>query len=58
MTTVMELSNALAGAVARASGSVFAVHGRRRLPSTGVQWRAGLVVTASHTVERSSRTVR
>jgi len=51
MTTVMELSNALAGAVARASGSVFAVHGRRRLPSTGVQWRAGLVVTASHTVE-------
>ena len=51
MTAVMELSNALAGAVARASGSVFAVHGRRRLPSTGVQWRAGLVVTANHTVE-------
>lgn len=51
MTTVMDLSNALAGAVERAAGSVFAVHGRRRLPSTGVQWRAGLIVTASHTVE-------
>ncbi len=51
MTTVMDLSNALAGAVERAAGSVFAVHGRRRLPSTGVLWRAGLIVTASHTVE-------
>ena len=51
MTAVIELSNALAGAVERASASVFAVHGRPRLPSTGVLWRAGLVVTASHTVE-------
>jgi S1-C subfamily serine protease len=51
MTTVMDLSNALAGAVERAAASVFTVHGRRRLPSTGVQWRAGLIVTASHTVE-------
>ena len=51
MTTVMDLSNALAGAVERAAGSMFAVHGRPRLPSTGVQWRAGLIVTASHTVE-------
>ena len=51
MTTVMDLSNALAGAVERAAGSLFAVHGRPRLPSTGVHWRAGLIVTASHTVE-------
>jgi S1-C subfamily serine protease len=51
MTTAMDLSNALAGAVERAAGSVFAVHGRPRLPSTGVHWRAGLIVTASHTVE-------
>jgi len=51
MTTVMDLSNALAGAVERAAGSVFAVHGRPRLASTGVHWRAGLIVTASHTVE-------
>ena len=51
MTTVMDLSNALAGAVARAARSVVAVHGRPRLPSTGVHWRPGLIVTASHTVE-------
>jgi len=51
MTTAMDLSNALAGAVERAAGSLFAVHGRPRLPSTGVHWRAGLIVTASHTVE-------
>ena len=51
MTTVMELSEALAAAVERAAQSIVAVHGRPRLASTGVLWRAGLVVTASHTVE-------
>jgi len=51
MTTAVDLSNALAGAVERAAGSLFTVHGRPRLPSTGVHWRAGLIVTASHTVE-------
>lgn len=51
MTTVTDLSNALAGAVERASKSMVAVHGRARLPSTGVLWRDGLVVTANHTVE-------
>jgi S1-C subfamily serine protease len=51
MTTVMDLSSALASAVERAARSVLAVHGRPRLPSTGVLWRAGLVVTANHTVE-------
>ena len=50
MTTAMDLSNALVGAVDRAAGSVFAVHGRPRLASTGVHWRAGLIVTANHTV--------
>ena len=51
MTSAMDLSNALAGAVDRTAGSVFSVHGRPRLPSTGVQWRSGLIVTANHTVE-------
>ena len=51
MSSVMDLSNALAGAVASAARSVVAVHGRPRLPSTGVHWTRGLVVTASHTVE-------
>lgn len=51
MSTVMDLSNALAGAVASAARWTVTVHGRPRLPSTGVHWRAGLIVTASHTVE-------
>src|SRR5688500_13649676 len=51
MITPMDLSNALAGAAERAARSVFAVNGRRRLPSTGVLWRAGIIVTANHTVE-------
>ena len=51
MTTAMDLSNAMAGAVERAARSIVAVHGRPRLPSTGVHWRAGLIVTANHTVE-------
>lgn len=40
-----------ARAVERAAGRLFAVRGRPRLPSTGVQWRDGLIVTANHTVE-------
>ena len=51
MITAMELSDALAGAVERAAKSVFVVHGRSRLPSTGVHWRGGFIVTANHTVE-------
>jgi S1-C subfamily serine protease len=51
MTTVTELSRAMADAVERGARSMFTVHGRRRLPSTGIQWRPGLIVTASHTVE-------
>src|SRR5437867_12954477 len=54
MTTVMDLSNARVGAVERVSGWMFAVHGRPRLPSTGLQWRTGLVVTANHTVEHDA----
>jgi S1-C subfamily serine protease len=51
MTTAMDLSDALAGAVERVARSVLAVHGRPQVPSTGILWRRGLVVTASHTVE-------
>lgn len=46
------LSNDLAGAVARAGVAVVAVHGRQKYPSSGILWRAGVVVTADHTVER------
>lgn len=50
MQTLRLLSNDLASAVERAARSVVAVHARPRLPSTGVHWRPGIVVTAEHTV--------
>src|SRR5690349_24187933 len=48
------LSNDLADAVQRAGRSVVAVHGRRRLPASGLAWREDQVVTASHVLERDS----
>lgn len=50
MQTLLSLSNDLASAVERAARSVVAVHARPRLPSTGVHWRRGIIVTAEHTV--------
>jgi S1-C subfamily serine protease len=50
MQTLLSLSNDLAAAVERTAGAVIAVHARPRLPSTGVHWRPGIVVTAEHTV--------
>jgi S1-C subfamily serine protease len=50
MDALLSLSNDLAGAVERAAPSIVAVNARRRLPSTGIHWRPGLVVTADHTV--------
>jgi S1-C subfamily serine protease len=50
MTALPSLSNELAAAVERVAGSVVAVNARPRLPSTGVHWRPGIIVTADHTV--------
>jgi S1-C subfamily serine protease len=50
MQTLLSLSNDLASAVERAARSVVAVHARPRLPSTGIHWRPGIIVTAAHTV--------
>ena len=47
-----ELSSQLAGAVETAANSVVAIHARRRIPSSGVVWRDGVIVSASHTVRR------
>ena len=46
------LSNDLAGAVERAGQSVVAIHARRRIPSSGIHWRPGIVVAAHHTIQR------
>jgi len=50
MNALLSLSNELAGAVERVAGAVVAVNARPRLPSTGVHWRPGIIVTADHTV--------
>lgn len=47
-----QLSTSLADAVETAGRSVVAIHARRRIPSSGVMWRDGIVVSASHTVRR------
>jgi S1-C subfamily serine protease len=53
MTTTLEaLSNDLATAVERAARGVVAIHARRRIPSTGIVWRPGVLVAADHTVQK------
>jgi S1-C subfamily serine protease len=47
-----ELSSQLSSAVEKAAGYTVAIHARRRIPSSGVVWRNGLIVGASHTVRR------
>jgi S1-C subfamily serine protease len=49
---LLALSNDLAGAVERAGRAVVAVNARPRLPSSGVHWRQGVIVTAEHTIKR------
>jgi len=49
---LLALSDGLADAVEQAGRSVVAVHARQRVPSSGVHWRPGVVVTADHTMER------
>jgi S1-C subfamily serine protease len=49
---LLALSNDLAGAVERAGRAVVAVNARPRLPSSGVHWRQGVIVTAEHTVKQ------
>jgi S1-C subfamily serine protease len=53
MPSILEtLSDDLAASVDRATNVVVAIHARRRIPSTGVLWRSGLVVAADHTVQK------
>jgi S1-C subfamily serine protease len=50
--TLLALSNNLADAVERAGNAVVTVNARHRIPSSGVHWRSGVIVTADHTVRR------
>ncbi|HSQ33031.1 MAG TPA: S1C family serine protease [Gemmatimonadaceae bacterium] len=47
-----QLSASLADAVDTAGRSIVAIHARRRIPSSGVIWRDGIIVAASHTTRR------
>ena len=50
---IVAFSDGLAAAVERASASTVTVDARRRQPASGIVWDAsGLIVTASHVVER------
>ena len=49
---LLEISNGLAHAVETGEQSVVAVHGRPHVPSSGILWRAGVVVTTDHTLKR------
>jgi serine protease Do len=51
-SALTELSSQLASAVDTASNSIVAIHARRRIPSSGIVWREGVIVGASHTVKR------
>jgi S1-C subfamily serine protease len=48
--TIADLSTQLSGAVETAARSIVSIHARRRIPSSGVLWRDGVIVSASHTV--------
>jgi S1-C subfamily serine protease len=49
-------SQELSGAVERAGRAVVALNARRRIPSSGVVWRPGTIVTANHTLEHEEIT--
>lgn len=54
---LVELSSQLSDAAERAASYIVAIHARRRIPSSGIVWRDGVIVSASHTVRRDG-TVR
>src|SRR4051812_36046788 len=53
--SLTDLSSHLSLAVERASQYTVAIRARRRIPSSGIIWRDGLIVSASHTVRRDGR---
>lgn len=51
-SALSELSSQLSAAVEAAGNFVVAIHARRRIPSSGIVWRDGIIISASHTVKR------
>ncbi|MBC5824426.1 MAG: trypsin-like peptidase domain-containing protein [Candidatus Eremiobacteraeota bacterium] len=52
VNSLVRFSDSLAAAVEVGAHCVVCVKARRRFPSSGVHWRAGVIVTADHTIER------
>src|SRR5580765_835624 len=46
------ISSEFSSAAEKVGGSVVAVHGRRWLPTSGIEWKKGVVVTVHHGVQR------
>ena len=51
-STLRALSDDLASAAERAGRSIVAIHARPRIPASGIYWRDGIVVAASHTIRK------
>ena len=51
-SSIAALSDQLADVVATAGASLVAVHARPRLPSTGVHWKDGVIVTTEGTIRQ------
>lgn len=50
--TLMDLSQAMADAVAKAADNTLLVDGRERMPASGISLQADMLLTANHVVER------
>lgn len=46
-----KFSEQISAAAAQAGASVVTVHARRRIPSSGIYWRDGVVVTVDHAIQ-------
>jgi len=51
-SVLTSFSQELAAAAEQAGSSVVTVHARHRVPSSGIHWRRGVVITANHAVRR------
>jgi S1-C subfamily serine protease len=51
-STLINLSNELAGVVQTVDSHIVSIRARRHYPSSGVRWSPDVVVTADHTIQR------
>ena len=52
VNALQAVSDQLANIAERVGGAVVGVHARRRIPSSGIVWARGVVVTSAHTIRR------